>query len=129
MWVITSIWEPPQATSPATAAVPDFTRGRKSQNESAHSLGGTSVLRIKRCQALNEVIGRPKNLSVPLPAVIARCIAGISHFFRALHFAQCSPILNWLLRYNGKMGSTRTVTVKGVGQTGCGVIDIDTIVL
>ena len=121
--MITSIWEPPQATSPATAAVPDFTRGRKSQNESAHSLGGTSVLRIKRCQALNEVIGRPKNLSVPLPAVIARCIAGISHFFRALHFAQCSPILSWLLRYNGKMGSTRTVKVKGVGQTGCGVIN------
>ena len=26
-------------------------------------------------------------------------------------------------RYNGKMGSTRTVKVKGVGQTGCGVIN------
>ena len=28
MWVITSIWEPPRATSPATAAVPDFSRRR-----------------------------------------------------------------------------------------------------
>ena len=67
MWVIRSIWDPPQAHLSATAAVPDFTRRDELQHASEHF-----IHRSPPVWELNMENGDEYNLLLLVPAFIRK---------------------------------------------------------